>query len=62
MHNMYMNQPGQTAPGPYQAMPSAATGEKINKVGSVDEGLFDSFRLGQVCFLCFLIVHEDFGQ
>ncbi|XP_037544972.1 hepatocyte growth factor-regulated tyrosine kinase substrate isoform X5 [Nematolebias whitei] len=25
MHNMYMNQPGQTAPGPYQAMPSAAT-------------------------------------
>ncbi|XP_013880689.1 hepatocyte growth factor-regulated tyrosine kinase substrate isoform X1 [Austrofundulus limnaeus] len=25
MHNMYMNQPGQTAPGPYQAMPGAAT-------------------------------------
>lgn len=25
MHNMYMNQPGQTAPGQYQAMPPAAT-------------------------------------
>uniref|UniRef100_A0AAQ5X279 Hepatocyte growth factor-regulated tyrosine kinase substrate n=1 Tax=Amphiprion ocellaris TaxID=80972 RepID=A0AAQ5X279_AMPOC len=25
MHNIYMNQPGQTAPGQYQAMPSAAT-------------------------------------
>lgn len=31
MHNMYMNQPGQTAPGPYQAMPGAATGEKVNR-------------------------------
>lgn len=28
MHNMYMNQPGQTAPPQYQAMPAAAPGEK----------------------------------
>lgn len=27
MHGVYMNQPGQTAGGPYQAMPVSATGE-----------------------------------
>lgn len=31
MHNIYMNQPGQTAPPQYQAMPGAATGEGVNK-------------------------------
>lgn len=31
MHNIYMNQPGQTAPPQYQAMPSAATGKEVNK-------------------------------
>lgn len=30
MHNIYMNQPGQTAPPQYQAMPGPPTGE-INK-------------------------------
>lgn len=28
MHNIYMNQGGQTAPSQYQAMPGAATGEE----------------------------------
>lgn len=32
MHNIYMNQPGQTAPAQYQAMPGAATGEEVNKM------------------------------
>lgn len=31
MHNIYMNQPGQTAPPQYQAMPGAASGEEVNK-------------------------------
>lgn len=31
MHNIYMNQPGQTAPSQYQAMPGAATGEGRRK-------------------------------
>lgn len=30
MHNIYMSQPGQTAPAQYQAMPGTATGE-VNK-------------------------------
>lgn len=29
MHNIYMNQPGQTATPQYQAMPGAATGGKF---------------------------------
>lgn len=29
MHNIYMNQPGQTATPQYQAMPGAATGEEF---------------------------------
>lgn len=29
MHNIYMNQPGQTAAPQYQAMPGAATGEEV---------------------------------
>lgn len=45
MHNMYMNQPGQTAPGPYQAMPGAGTGEKVNRKRED----------------CFLIVTEVWG-
>lgn len=28
MHGVYMNQPGQAAGGPYQAMPVSATGER----------------------------------
>lgn len=31
MHNIYMNQPGQTAPAQYQAMPGPATGEEDNQ-------------------------------
>lgn len=31
MHNIYMNQPGQSAPPQYQAMPGPATGEEVNK-------------------------------
>lgn len=34
MHNIYMNQPGQTAPTQYQAMPGAATGEEVNNRNS----------------------------
>lgn len=31
MHNIYMNQPGQTAPAQYQAMPGPTTGEEVHK-------------------------------
>ncbi len=31
MHNIYMNQPGQTAPPQYQAMPGAATGKEVKE-------------------------------
>lgn len=30
MHNIYMNQPGQTPAPQYQAMPGAATGEDVS--------------------------------
>lgn len=32
MHNIYMSQPGQTAPTQYQAMPAAAATGEINKL------------------------------
>lgn len=40
MHNIYMNQPGQTAPSQYQAMPGAATGEEEGEHGDNRETLF----------------------
>lgn len=38
MHNIYMNQPGQTAPTQYQAMPGAATGEEVTNRNSFKAG------------------------
>lgn len=57
MHNMYMNQPGQTAPGPYQAMPSAATGEKVN--GKSDQWMTHFLIASNWEKFFYFVVYED---
>lgn len=53
MHNIYMNQPGQTAAPQYQAMPGAATGEDV----CTKQQIF-SFNNIVFYFICFTLLYS----